>query len=219
MGLYFFDQYGCGSDSNPPSKATFELTVNHATCFIESINNKGKNIGLLGHSMGAAICLNLLDRLEETVHELVFLNPIPPTKRLWEQTMPERKISPQDKKEIDRLSKSKKKEDGLKIIHIFTKYDVMNYPSKIPIHYKSFNLKLCEQVQSSMGNYDFRHTLKKVPKKSILLTGEKDFIRPEVLKDYKSAFPFSYEIRNTKHFPFNERPDFFLKVMESFLCE
>lgn len=208
--LFIFDQFGCGRDANDPFRADFNKTVDHGLAFLKALKLDSKNIGLLGHSFGAGIAFGMMRKLS-ALRELIFLNPIPPTAELWGKI--EVNLSGKDSARIEELTPLRTREAGVEIIQIYSRYYCESWPSKVPFEYHSFDMQLCEQVQKSMGAFDFRPQFSQVPQKSLLFLGERDFIRPELLKDYRSVFSKIIELPGAMHMPFLDRPQDFLSAI------
>ena len=211
--LYFFDQYGCGQDSNLPCGADLTKTVNHACAFISELGLDPKSIGLLGHSFGAPIALEMMGKLLP-LRELIFLNPVPPTAKRWGEVRND--ISAEDRACLQELGSERTPENGVKAIEIYSKYYCETWPTKVSFRYGAFDPVLCEDVQQSMGDFDLRASLKLIPKKSLLVTGEKDFIFPALLSDYEPFFSTKIEIEGGKHMPFLDRPQEFSKAVSKY---
>ncbi len=214
--LYFFDQFGCGEDSNYPLRADFLKTVNHALDFIASLGLKQGTVGLLGHSFGAAIALKMIEG-NFPARELIFINPVPPTAELYGRVKID--ISPEDVERIGALVKLQTRESGVALMEIYSKYYCEHWPTRLKFKYRSFDVGLCERVVASMGKYDFRSSLTRVPKRSLLVKAENDFIRPELLSGYDEVFSNVVQMPGARHLSFLDRPEEFLSFTAAYFEE
>lgn len=209
--LYFFDQFGCGHDSNLPEDATFEKTVAHAEAFIEALNLMPGSLGLLGHSFGAHMAFGLMPKLRAPLRELVLLNPVPPTEKLRAKIQVS--LTSEQSARIKELTPIKTVSAGIEIMNTYSKIYCETWPTPVKFEYHSFNMRLCAAVQNSMGDFDFRPLFRLIPKRSLLFKGENDFIGPELLTDYDQAFSNVIQLERAKHMPFLDRANDFLDAV------
>lgn len=211
--LYFFDQFGCGEDLNDPDQADFKRTVQHALCFVEALKLNPGTVGLLGHSFGAHLAFGLLEKLG-SIRELIFLNPVPSRALLRSRLKVD--LSDIDAARIKQLTPLKTREAGVEIINIYSRIYCEKWPPEVPCDHKAFDMQLCGRVQASMGDFDFRPLFPRIPKQSLLVTGERDFIRPELLLDYGQVFGRTIEMKGAMHMPFLDRPKDFLAAVSGY---
>ncbi len=105
---------------------------------------------------------------------------------------------------------------GVEIMNIYSRIYSEKWPPKIQFEYKAFDMQLCDRVQNSMGDFDFRPLLSLIPKRSLLVTGERDFIRPELHLVYKPVFSKAIEMKGAMHMPFLDRPTVFLSAVSDY---
>ena len=140
--------------------------------------------------------------------ELIFLNPVPPTAELWRKVQVN--LSKEDADRVEQLTPIRTQEAGVEIMNIFSRIYCEEWPPKVRFEYKAFDMQLCDRVQQSMGEFDFRPMFSRIPEESLLFIGKRDFIRPELLSDYRPVFSEVVELKTAMHMPFLDRPEDFL---------
>lgn len=217
--LLFYDQLGSGRDSTPLEDVTSAALV----CQLKSIIDKyggTDQVGLFAHSWGSYLALSVLrDEVHSKIEELVLCNPFPLTSSRFAESgarLMER-IPADVKLQIEDLDQIRDDAAGLRLMEVALPYYLGQIGLIPDLCFASYSIAVNEKVFGDIGDFDLTDTGPLLPRRSLLIYGEKDFIIEEDSKELQLLHAEQRVIDGAGHFPFAENPTRFTEATLSFL--
>lgn len=206
----FIDLFGSPeSDTKKPSLNDIYLQIQQA---YEKEDNS--SCGILTHSFGNFLILEMINNNMISPLCLLMLNPIPLKFEKWQASLSKisSKVTEEDLKKINDLSSN-----GLftELFSVLVKYYTHN--SNVLDFVIPFDGTACDFVSNQVYEFDHSKVLNEIKFPVIRIEGESD----SFYTDKKLLSKSTYVINNVGHFPFIENYDAFLEVFkksENNLC-
>ena len=230
--IIFYDQRGSGDSTYFPLNVT---TINVQT-FVEDLEKLRNHLGfkkwaVLGHSWGGMLAMQYALRHPEHIEKLILVSSVPSTKKNYDdytKKMPDRKRVYQD--ELKNIESLKAKDpDG------YTRryYQAIFKPGFYDPQ-KSYLLPVQTNPAFSVGQiynlmtetlyshpFDLNQALRKLRIPTLLIHGEDDFIPIRFAQEIADNIEGSvfHRIAQCGHFPFIEKTEDFLIIVQHFMRE
>lgn len=216
--LYFFDQLGCGSTHDQaPYKITADDTLSHIEAIALALRPAGSDVGILAHSWGTHLTLQLLKRAPRRFSELVLVSPFPVTRTGLEAAFArlDSRIPRAILKEVSSLERQPG--SGRKIMDLLLPHYVVNRRVHFPSAIHRYDARVNETILSSLGSFDTRSAIAHLPDRSIVVRGDQDFVPFDSVKPIADSARQAVTLIGVGHFPFFEAELEFRHVIRSFL--
>jgi proline iminopeptidase len=214
--LIFFDQLGWDQLEHCKESSAAEATIEHAE-IIALAKSSGNSIGILAHSWGNFLALQLLERKAQHISELVMISPFPLTSAGLQASF-EILRSRYPKHVVEKRAELAKSEgNGAQIQDLILPYYVVNPNTPLPDELRRYDPRVNQRVFNSLGNFDIEAQTDLLPNSTMVVRGKDDFICIESVKPLMRMAKCSVEMENVGHFPFYEDETQFTKAAVSFL--
>lgn len=217
--LLFYDQCGCGRDRTPLSEVSASGTVDQLHALIEALDIKS-GVGVFCHSWGSHVFLSLLQRkLSIGIEEAIISNPFALNlQRLARAGQRLRDRLPSTVRAlVQEMGKNPRDETGGQMIQALLPYYVAVPEHAQRLKIPSFSLAVNAKVSHSIGNFNLREVSSSLPDRTLIIYGEKDFLRQTESHELLTESVTTITIPETGHFPFAENPQAFLTAVLSFI--
>jgi proline iminopeptidase len=218
--LIFFDQLGCSGNYTSNQVIDSKKTLDHAEEVLKRLDFDG-GVGFLAHSWGTYLALGCLAKIRPS--DMILMNPFPLTLNHFLK-MNERMngitknlLSDDAKMEKQRLEKIGTVEIGKAYMKLVAPLYVADPENAKKLSFDFYNPKIESSVFSSMENFDLTPMVGKLPARTLILLGEKDFIQPDDLTELVSSSVKIETLPGVGHSPFVESPKQFIDVLGKFL--
>lgn len=198
--LIYYDPFGA------PESIHKDPTINEMIEQIEQVaNDRGlTNYGLITHSFGNYLAIQLLKKKHNNIQAIIMLNPGPFQKKLYQHAIEQlnSRVSEEDQQAIQALSQSLS--NGPQLFKKLFPYYVNNKETVLPIEIP-FDVAACYRILGKVSDYDDTHFITTSGTPMIRIVGDSDFFynEPDILIDRTIVLP------NIGHFPFFEDPALF----------
>jgi pimeloyl-ACP methyl ester carboxylesterase len=206
--LIFYDQITCYHRSC----AKHPVEIKDLVKQLESITEKyGNNYTVLAHSWGTLLLLEYLIATPKNLHpdEIIFVTPPPlnwitATNNLKKLSS---KYSDEEKKLLEEIVNPNQ---CLHALEIVTPYAVYDKDTAKKIKFNRYDCMIADYLMKKFTNYNYYPYLYLLPKRTLWVTGEKDYFSTNPIFKYKT-------INKSSHYPFIENNDEFLSAVNNFL--
>lgn len=237
--LLFYDQRGGGYSTLPQDTALLHIDDHVADLEVIREHFGMERLTLVAHSFGPAVAAKYAMAYPERVARMIFLGPVPPLQGDFYARYGERlasRLSVEEQQALDSLFRAMV--SGPEVVAACRKYWEIALKPRLakgmevgiikgdcclaPPEAISYGMSKTNAVTSaSLGNWDWRPELKKLPVPTLIIHGEEESIPMDMVEEWATALPNSELIKvpQAAHFPYVERPDIVWPAMEAFLRE
>lgn len=194
--LHYYDQYGTG-DSSSQTGITLQKLIMQIYEVADSL--RLKKFGIIAHSFGTYLALRALDFNKKRIQAMIFLNPMPLTRKDWHASLEKisSSVPTHEQERISTLSRGGG-EDGAELFKALLPY----YTSKriFMLPHIEFNSKICEDLANQVPEYNDLTVIDSIEVPIVSIHGEKDPFY------YPGMFPIKSSIllKDVGHYPFYE---------------
>lgn len=237
--LLFYDQRGGGRSEllrDDPSL----YTMAHHVADLEALRQHFglARMTLVAHSFGPAIAASYAIAHPDRVARMIFLGPVPPRAGDFEKRYGvtlEGRLTPEELAEMGRL------EDAMVhgpdpvaacraywAIGVKPRVDRPELVSRVTGDFCGAGADAIRagmgiagpRTSQSLGEWDFRSQLPRVPAPTLILHGESDAIPMDLVAEWADSMPAAQLVKvpGASHFPYVERPDLVWPAIERFLA-
>ena len=178
-----------------------------------------KKFGILANSWGTFLAIEIVNTLTNfEISECILLNPFP---LYWNRVLDLHKrfnlrvhelLSEEDKQENAKLESIGTRDIGKKLMEILSPLYVKN-PQFVPqLHFQFYDHKIESEVLSSIKYFDQRSYLNKLPKRTLTILCDQDFILKNDIEEL-ATHSFVKMLDNVGNSPFIESPELFFSTI------
>jgi pimeloyl-ACP methyl ester carboxylesterase len=199
----FFDQLGCSPDSPNPGVIGLTSTLEHAWSVVAAISQRYGHFGVLGHSWGTFVALSVIARAAGACSEACFISPFPRRREDLNAALGRLYARYPDAVK-DALPTLVAQNNGREMMRLILPSYVKSADTIFPDEAFIYKPSVNASVSSGLGDFDYSSWLHHVPKSSIVVQGDYDFISRSDIKALCDSVRQEITLAGVGHFPFIE---------------
>lgn len=205
-----------------PRGGSFPTILSYVVAEIEKIAAQGP-YSILAHSWGNPVFFAALPKLTQKPEKAVLVTPFP--LRLNEaaeyfgaiRARIVKTTSPDEQARIDEIDKNPTAELDAEYTRLIAPAYVHERRHAVLVDFSSYQRAEASRIFGSMGNFDYSPSLSLLPKETLLLLADSDFLSVRAAEEFEKAITQTHRFHNTGHSPFVECPEEFFSVVGNFL--